>query len=74
MTTTHPPAAADTVTVDEVAAVAQKIGQEIWGEDRFNELMQTAGSPGHTVYTAITPASPSVPAQPHKSRQKKEPA
>ena len=60
--------AADTVTVDEVAAVALKIGQEIWGEEQFTELMKTDGQ------AEPAPPVPIAPAKTYRGKQKKEPA
>ena len=42
---TSEPAPTESVTVDAVAAVALKIGQEIWGEERFTELMTASDPP-----------------------------
>lgn len=71
---THAPSAADTVTVDEVAAVALKIGQEIWGEEQFSELMNAADLPETTVYSVVAVGPPSAPAPPYRGKHKKEPA
>ena len=69
-----PRATADTVTVDEVAAVALKIGQEIWGEKQFSELMNAADLPETTVFTVVAAGPPSASVAPYRGRHKKEPA
>ena len=66
--------AADTVTVDEVAAVALKIGQEIWGEEQFTELMKTDGQAEPAAHAASAPPVPIAPAKTYRGKQKKEPA
>ena len=71
---THAPSAADTVTVDEVAAVALKIGQEIWGEEQFTELMKTDGQAEPAAHAASAPPVPIAPAKTYRGKQKKEPA
>ncbi len=32
---------AETVTIDDVAALAFRIGKEIWGEEQFSKMMNT---------------------------------
>ena len=49
---TSEPAPTESVTVDAVAAVALKIGQEIWGEERFTELMTASDPPDAAVIDA----------------------
>ena len=66
--------AADTVTVDEVAAVALKIGQEIWGEEQFTELMKTDGQADPAAHAAPASPVPIAPAKTYRGKQKKEPA
>ncbi len=34
-----------TVTVDDVAALAMKIGAEIWGQEQFDMMMAPSGQP-----------------------------
>ena len=71
---TSEPAPTESVTVDAVAAVALKIGQEIWGEEQFNELMTASDPPDAAVITVVTTGSPSAPATPYRGKHKKEPA
>ena len=71
---THATSAADTVTVAEVAAVALKIGQEIWGEEQFTELMKTDGQAEPAAHAASAPPVPITPAKTYRGKQKKEPA
>ena len=69
-----PPSATDTVTLDEVASVALKIGQEIWGEERFTELMKTGGQAEPAAHAAPAPPVPVAPDKTYRGKQKKEPA
>ena len=39
---TSPPEEIKTVTIEEIIALTQKIGEEIWGKEKFAELMRAA--------------------------------
>ena len=54
-------ASAETVTVDEAAALAMKIGEEIWGKEQFDLMMASS-------------TQPSVPDRLSRNRNKKESA
>ena len=38
-------ASAGAVTIDDVAALAMKIGAEIWGQEQFDMMMSPSGQP-----------------------------
>ncbi len=39
---TYTPEEIKTVTIEEIIALSQKIGEEIWGKEKFAELMRAA--------------------------------
>ena len=62
---------AGAVTVDDVAALAMKIGSEIWGEEQFDSMMASSGQPAES---APVTGKPSVSCKFTGNMDKKESA
>lgn len=64
----------ESVMMDDVAALALKIGKEIWGEEQFIKMMENTDSPTTPIPATRSAGTPSFKATTLKHRQKEDSA